>query len=114
MSDNLLPGEVAPLPRRYGGRPLTDDEVLGVARRHARALAETGRTGRSALVPDALPPGSELTQSAFRLPTVLMMRVKARAEVEGRTLTAVVRELLEGYGASAPGTVARFELPPTE
>lgn len=110
MTDELLPGEGAPLPRRLGGRPLTDDEVLGVARRLARGQAR----GADAQVPEELPDPAQLVQAAFRLPSVSMMRLRARAELEGRTSTSVIRELIEGYGTSAPGTVATFELPPSE
>ena len=34
------------------------------------------------------------------------MFAKARAEIEGKTLTGVLDALLESYGSAAPGTVA--------
>lgn len=112
MPDTPLPGEAGPLPRRFGGRPVTDEEALGVARRLARLTAETGRAkGKLAEIPEMMPPMSDLTLTAYRVPTATIHRVRARAEVEGRRVTDVVREVLEGYAGSAPGTVARWELP---
>lgn len=115
MPDQMLPGEDGPLPRRFGGRPITDEEAVGVARRLARLVAASGRAkGKLAEVPDEMPPPSDLTLSAYRVPTATLYKVRARAEVEGRRVTDVVREVLEGYAASAPGTVARWELPTGE
>lgn len=114
-TEQLLPGEDGPLPRRFGGRPVSDVEALGVARRLARRASEGDRVkGKLAEVPEVLPPVADLTVSAYRLPTVTIYRVRARAELEGRRVTDVVRELLEGYGAAAPGTVAKWELPSGE
>lgn len=111
MTD-VLPGEDAPLPRRFGGRPVSDEEALGVARRLARLTAASGRAkGKLAEPPVEMPPMSDLTLSAYRLPTPTIYRVKARAEAEGRRVTDVVRELLEGYASAPPGTLPTWHLP---
>jgi hypothetical protein len=43
-----------------------------------------------------------------------MMRLRATAELEGRTVTSVIRELIDGWAGAAPGTVATFDLPSAE
>ncbi len=39
------------------------------------------------------------------------MRVRAKAEMEGRTVTSVITEALEAYAATAPGSRVRW-VPP--
>ncbi len=99
------PGEDGPLAMRYGGEPITADEALGVARRHARVMQTQGRTGRASAIPDALPPveGGPTVLGTYKLPTRLLAFVKAKAEMEGVTVTDVVREALEAYAAASPG-----------
>lgn len=105
VSRQTLPGEDAPLAMRYGGEPITDDEALGVARRLARVHVAQGRELSHLSVPDALPPvDARMVQSAFRFPPRLMHRVRALAEMEGRTVTDVVTEALQAYAASSPGS----------
>lgn len=93
---------------RYGGEPVTADEALGVARRYARAMRSQGRTGRAAEIPDALPPveGGPTVLGTYKLPERLLAFVRAKAEMEGVTVTDVVREALEAYVTASPGARA--------
>jgi len=97
---------------RHGGEPITDDEALGVARRLARAQAARGRVLIALAEPDQLPPhDAPPIQSAHRLHPRLVMRVRAKAEMEGTTVTDVIRDALEAYAASAPGSRVKY-VPP--
>lgn len=106
-----LPGEDAPLAMRYGGEPITPAEALGVARRLARLAADRGRTGRAATIPDALPPvDGGTTLGTYKLPVRLLAFVRAKAEMEERTVTDVVTEALEAYVATPPGARAGWTI----
>jgi hypothetical protein len=111
-----LPGELTPLYWDGSRRgPVTDVEALGVARRLADRAAREGRTRSAMARPVELPPLDALRiMSAYRLPARAVMVARARAELEGLTLTAVIDECLIGYAASAPGTVATWAYPPPE
>ena len=107
-----LPGEDAPLPMRFGGAPVTDQEALGVARRLARAQTAQGRKLSNLAEPTVLPPAdARLVQSAHRMPPRLLMRARAKAEMEGVTLTSVITAALEAYASSPPGAKPAFVLP---
>lgn len=100
---STLPGENAPLEMVPGRGPITEAEALGVARRLARREIANGRKNTKVTVPDELPAEDALrTSSLFRLPPRMMAFVKARAEMEGRTVTSVVEEALAAYGYGAP------------
>jgi hypothetical protein len=104
VPDDALPGELAPLPMRYGGAPITDAEALGV---HRRLQAVLGRP-----VPDELPAhDARIIQTAHRLPPRLLARVRAKAEMEGVTVTDILRDALESYSASPPGSKVSY-IPP--
>lgn len=101
-----LPGEGAALPMRRGGQPIMPEEALGVSRRLAR------KRRKDAPVPQELPlPNASGEMAAFRLPPRTMAFVRARAEMEGRTVTDVIVEALEGYAASSPGSRPVYRLP---
>lgn len=104
MPDDALPGELAPLPMRYGGAPVTDAETLGV---HRRLQAVLGRP-----VPEELPAhDARIVQTAHRLPPRLLARVRAKAEMEGVTVTDVIRDALEAYSACSPGSKVTYQPP---
>ena len=108
---DTFPGEDGPLPMRVGGEPITDAEALGVARRIARLQAAQGRKLTALAEPAELPRwDARPVQAAYRLHPRLLMRVRAKAEMEGRTVTDVVEEALEGYAASPPGSRPRYTL----
>lgn len=112
--DMIFPGEDAPLPMRIGGQPITDAEALGVARRYVREQNET--SGKNEPVPDELPLPSEPGRTpieSFRLPRRRKWRARARAEMEGKSLTEVINEALEAYGNSSPGSVVQYVMPST-
>jgi hypothetical protein len=99
----LLPGEDAPLAWRAGRGPVTEDEALGVARRLARRALAIKRPGTRAPIPEEVP--SELANrvsSIHRMPPRVLAFARARAELEGRTLTDVVEGALRAYGKGAP------------
>lgn len=107
----MLPGEDGPLEMRHGGSPITPDEALGVARRWAKVARGQGRKLRLD-VPVELP-GTDvpLQPAAYRFPPRLLMFVRAKAEMEGRTVTDVITEALEGYASSAPGARVQYKAP---
>lgn len=108
-SADVLPGEIGPLPMRYGGEPITDAEALGVARRLGRMRAAQGRNMSAMAAPEELPPmDANLVQSAHRLSPRLLMRVRAKAEMEGFNVTDIIREALEAYAGSAPGARVQY------
>ena len=101
---------------RYGGEPVSEAEALGVARRLARTFAAavpagSGRRIKAMADVESWPPASRMTQVAWRMPQGLIFRVRARAEMEGRTVTDVVREALEAYASSSPGSRATYATP---
>lgn len=110
MSDTTsLPGEDRPLAPRIGGAPITDAEAWGVARRVARRFAETQGEGSkrrlSAMAEvEAWPESTRTTQASWRVPLALLWRVRARAEMEGRTVTSVLVEALDAYASGSPGS----------
>ena len=109
QDDGLLPGEDGPLPLRLYGAPITDAEALGVARRLARLLAANNRKSVGG-IPDELP--DVRVQAAWRLPQRLLMRARAKAEMEDVPLTAVIERALEAYVESPPGAYIQYRLPP--
>lgn len=108
----LLPGEDGPLEMRHGGEPITPDEALGVARRWAKIQRGQGRKLTHLDVPEALPPADATpVPAAYRLPPRLIMFVRARAEMEGRTVTDVVTEALTAYANGVPGSKVQYKAP---
>ncbi|WP_182112783.1 hypothetical protein [Actinotalea sp. JY-7876] len=110
-----LPGEHAPLDpaTRPYGQPVTDAEALGVARRVARKALSEGRRRSSMAVPVELPPAdAPSVMSAWRLPARLLMRARAKAELEGVTLTRVLGEALSAYASSSPGATVQYRAMP--
>lgn len=105
-----LPGEFEQLPMRYGGAPIAPDEALAVARRIARVQMSHGRKG--ATVPDELPPADALLVPwACRLPPRLLAFVRAKADMEGVTVTDVVTQALQAYANSSPGAQVAYKAP---
>ena len=99
----LLPGEAAPLEYIDGRGPITAQEALGVARRVARKEIASGRRNTKMTVPDALPEvGENKTSHIFRLPPLDVAFARARAEMEGVSLTAVVEAAIRAYGQGSP------------
>lgn len=97
---------------RYGGPPITDEEALGVARRLATVRETPGRKLSNMSAPGELPaPNAPAVQAAYRLPPRLLMRARAKAEMEGRTVTSVIIDALEGYASSSPGSRQRWVAP---
>lgn len=100
---NALPGELAPLEWTEGRGPITADEALGVARRLARKEIERGRPNSKTTIPGELPDYDAVRSSfLFRLPPRMMAFVRARADIEDRTVTSVVEELLTMWAYSTP------------
>lgn len=101
----LLPGEDAPIDPRTRPTPtgqITEAEALGVNRRLSRLREARGMTLRALAAPDALPAeDAPLVQSAHRLPPRLLMIVRAKAEMEGVTVSQVITDALRAY-AQAP------------
>ena len=115
MSENAsteistLPGELEPLPMRYGGAPVSDAEALGVARRHARVARAQGRKLGAMGDTDRFPSDDEkLVGAAYRFSRADLFRARAKAEMEGRTLTEVLSEALAAYAESAPGSQVQY------
>ena len=96
---DALPGEDHPIPWT-AGKTLTIEEVVGVNRR-LQGRRATGGVDAAPL--DQL--GSHLVPVAFRMPQDVLAWAKARAETDGRTLSDVLRELLNGYGHAPLGSV---------
>lgn len=106
----MLPGEAEPLPRRLGGEPITAEEALGVARRAARTQAE--RSGKPIEIPESLPSATAAKVAVlYRLPPRTMAFVRAKAEVEGATVTTIVEEALEAYARTPPGSRVSYTAP---
>ena len=104
-----LPGESGPLEMRYGGAPVTDEEALGVARRMARMAEAHGRKAGAMRKVERFPSeDAALVQAAHRFPPAALFRARAKAEMEGRTLTEVLTEALEAYAASSPGAQVQY------
>ena len=111
MADRVLPGEDDILPMRWGGDPITAEEALGVSRRHARVLAQRGRRHINAVVDELPDSDSPLVAIGLRLPPRLMAFTRAKAEMEGRTVTQIIEWALEKYIASPPGSTVRYDPP---
>ena len=110
--DDLLPGEAAPLPMEVGAPPVTDEYVLGVWRRWVRQQNE--RLGRDDEMPTELPlpnPGGKTPMWSFRIPLLRVLRARARADREGRSLADVVSDFLDEYGRSEIGSVPKMVVP---
>lgn len=107
-----LPGEDAPLPRRRGGKPPTPEEALGTARRMAREHAQ--RRGVEPELPEALPFNEQAGTTpllSVRVPKRVLWFAHAKADMEGRTVSDVVREALTAYGQTPPGSDVSY-VPP--
>ncbi len=102
-----LPGEDAPLAMRPGGAPITPEEALGVARRVARVARARGRLVRLDAVDELPPEEATLVPAAYRL----LHAVRAKAEMEGRSVTAVLTEALQAYADSPPAATVRYRVP---
>ena len=84
-----------------GGRKLTEADIERLATSLEQDLdlkSWAPRPGRPSLGES---PGVHSPRIAVRLPEDLHRRAAARAASEGRSISAVVRELLEGYAAEA-------------
>lgn len=86
-----------------GGRRLTEADIERLATRLERDLdlkSWAPRPGRPSLGDS---PGVHSPRIAVRVPEDLHRRAAARAASEGRSISAVVRELLERYAGEAGG-----------
>lgn len=98
-----LPGEDAPLEYISGRGPITAREALGVQRRMARIEILRARPNSKAVVPDELPDeDAKRVSSIYRLPPRVMSFARARAEMEGHTMTGLIESFLREYGAGVP------------
>ena len=112
MADRVLPGEDDILPMRWGGDAITADEALGVSRRHARLLAKHGRPHKNAIVDELPPTDAPLVAISLRLPPRLMAFARAKAEMEGRTITQILEWALKEYITNSPGSTVQYDPPP--
>lgn len=107
-----LPGEDAPVVREWGGAPPTPEEALGTARRLAREYAKRHRV--EADVPQTLP-FPEISGASPLLSVRTSKRTlwfaHAKADMEHRTVSDVVREALDVYGKTPPGSEVHYDLP---
>jgi hypothetical protein len=100
------PAESRALPMRYLGEPITPAEALAAARRHARLQGARSSGG----IPDELPDSDVRTVLvAQQLPVRALAFARARAEMEGLTITDIVRDALVAYGQGRPGSVTTFQ-----
>lgn len=101
-----LPGEDGPLDpaqRPDPLAPLTDTEVLSIARRLARTRAAQGRKLSNMDVAESLPAAdAPRVMGAWRLAPRLLMRVRAKASLEGVPVAQILEEALEAYASSSP------------
>ena len=84
-----------------GGRKLTEADIERLAtslEQDPDLKSWAPRPGRPSLGES---PGVHSPRIAVRLPKDLHRRAAARAASEGRSISAVVRELLEGYAGEA-------------
>lgn len=110
-----LPGEDAPLPPRIGGKPPTELEALGTARRMAREQAQ--RRGVEPELPEALPfreTSGTTPLLSVRVPKRDLWFGHAKADMEDRTVSDVVRETVNEYGKTPPGSRMVFVPPGSE
>ncbi len=106
------PGEDAPLPRRHGGAPPSLEEALGVARRRARERAE--KRGQQPELPEVVPYADEAGDTplvSIRIPRRTLWLAHAKAEMEARSVSDVVREALDGYILTPPGSQLEYKPP---
>jgi hypothetical protein len=78
----------------------------------AREYAE--RRGVEPELPDVLPFSEQSGTTpllSVRTPTRDLWFAHAKADMEGRTLSAAVREFVKAYGTSPPGSVLTFVMP---
>lgn len=107
-----LPGQDDPLEMRYNGEPVTDDEALGVARRIAHLQRAQGRSLTGMGEVDELPAhNAKRLTAAWRLPPRTLFRARARAEMEGATMSEVVSEALKAYADAPPGSRVEYRMP---
>jgi hypothetical protein len=52
-----------------------------------------------------------LVPAAYRLPPRTLMFVRAKAEMEATTVTAIITESLQAYAASPPGSKVQYKAP---
>jgi CopG antitoxin of type II toxin-antitoxin system len=84
------------------GRILSEADIQRLAQRAEKGIDLTDwtpRRGRPALDATA---GEHSPRIAVRVPKALRDRVTARASNEGRTVSDVVRDLLEDYAPASP------------
>ena len=110
---HLLPGEDAPLPKRRGGPPVTPDQALGTGRRMERQYAE--RHHKPVSLPEELPYAEQSGTTpllSVRVSKRAQWFAYARADMEGRDLSAAIREFIDMYGQNPPGSALTFVPPP--
>ena len=89
--------------RTKSGRVLTEEDLDALADEAERGFDLSTwepRPGRPSL---SATPGEHSPRIAVRVPAELLRRVHERADKEGRSVSQVLRDLLEGY-ASHPST----------
>ncbi|TRW46426.1 hypothetical protein [Georgenia yuyongxinii] len=108
----LLPGQDAALQRGRGETGVTERQVLRVARRLDREAREHGRPRIHLEVSDGLPGRDvNLVMASWRVPPRDLLFARARAEVEGSSLSAILRAFLAEFATTPPGSTVRLELP---
>ena len=91
------------------GRVLSDADLDGLATKAENGLdlaAWRPRPGRPSLGPTV---GEHSPRIAVRVPEELRDRARARAASEGRSVSEVVRSLLEGYAPEAAPKLGRTQ-----
>lgn len=97
-----MPGMV----KTRSGRMLSEDDLERLAAEVEKGLDLTGWKTRRGRPPLDAATGEHAPRIAVRVPSDVHRRVVARAAREGRSISEVVRDLLEGYasGTAAPKT----------
>ena len=88
---------MAEVVRTKSGRVLTEADIEALADEFERGVdlsTWVPRPGRPSL---GATPGEHSPRIAVRVPVELHRRVHARADAEGRNVSQVLRDLLEGY-----------------
>jgi predicted HicB family RNase H-like nuclease len=88
------------------GRTLSEDDIERLAAEVEAGVDLSGWKPRRGRPPLDAAAEAHAPRIAVRVPTDVHRRVVARATKEGRSISEVVRDLLEGYagGAAAPKT----------
>lgn len=86
------------------GRTLSEDDIDRLATRVEQGLDLSAWKPRRGRPPLDASDDAHAPRIAVRVPSDVHRRIVARAAREGRTISEVVRDLLEGYagGAAAP------------